>query len=71
MNKIFALLFSLVLASGAAYAAEMSFEDLDKDADGAITAEEAAADEKVNAGFMTADADQDGKLTPEEFAAIQ
>lgn len=69
MKTLLALLFSLVFASGAAFAAD--FAELDADGSGGISAEEAAADQKTNDGFAAADADANGELSPDEFATIQ
>ena len=60
----------LVLAgfAGAAMAQAMpSFEEVDANSDGLISAEEAATIEGLD--FATADADQDGSLSVEEFTA--
>ena len=46
----------------------LSFTKLDADADGRVSAIEAANDSKVAAGFTAADADKDGYLSKEEFA---
>lgn len=66
-----------VLMVGAAVAGEghdkspmasTSFESLDKNADGRISATEANADKALNAGFSAADTNSDGALSKEEFA---
>ena len=53
-------------------AAEKSaaFSKLDTDADGRVSAIEAAADSKVAQGFTSADADKDGYLSKAEFAQL-
>lgn len=51
--------------------ASKSFESLDKNADGGITASEAAADKSLAAGFAAADENSDGAVTKEEFAKWQ
>ena len=47
-----------------------TFTKLDADADGRISAIEAANNSKVAAGFTTSDADKDGYLTKAEFAQM-
>lgn len=54
----------------AASSAAATFTKLDSDADGRISAIEAANDSKVAAGFTQADADKDGYLSKAEFAAL-
>jgi len=46
------------------------FTKLDADADGRVSAIEAANDSKVAAGFTQADADKDGYLSKAEFANL-
>jgi hypothetical protein len=56
--------------SGAVLAQELpSFEEVDTNADGQISMEEAAAIEGLD--FATADTNQDGALDQEEYAAAQ
>ena len=72
-----------LMASAAAFAQEddntrvaaadspaATFMKLDADADGRISAIEAANSSKVAAGFTTADADKDGYLSKTEFAQM-
>jgi Ca2+-binding EF-hand superfamily protein len=47
-----------------------AFTKLDADADGRVSAIEAANDSKVAAAFMAADADKDGYLSKAEFANL-
>jgi Ca2+-binding EF-hand superfamily protein len=47
-----------------------AFTKLDADADGRVSAIEAANDSKVAAGFTAADADRDGYLSKAEFAQL-
>jgi thymidine phosphorylase len=47
-----------------------AFTKLDADADGRISAIEAANNSKVAAGFTTADADKDGYLSKAEYAQM-
>lgn len=44
------------------------FEELDQNADGAISKDEAAVDPPLAQVFGTLDTDADGRLTPEEYA---
>ena len=44
------------------------FQDLDQNADGAISKDEAAVDPPLAQVFGTLDKDADGRLTPEEYA---
>lgn len=46
------------------------FTKLDADADGRVSAIEAANDSKVASGFTQADADKDGYLTKSEFSGL-
>ena len=73
-----ARLLIAVLAAGAvtalAYAADLkdaSFDSLDKDKDGVITASEARANPAVASRFAAADKNQDGYLSREEFAQLR
>ena len=65
---------TLMLIAGTAFAQsgsdEPSFMQLDANADGRISAEEAQADARVAERFQEADADRDGQLSLEEFSAI-
>ena len=67
------LLVAAALVSGVSFAAgakvEDTFKTLDKDADGSVTAEEAAGDSELAAKFATLDKNADGKLSAEEFKA--
>jgi hypothetical protein len=56
---------------GAAEAAIPSFTKLDADADGRISAIEAANNSRVAAGFTAADANQDGYLSRAEYAQLE
>lgn len=47
-----------------------SFTKLDADADGRISAIEAANNSRVAAGFTSADANRDGYLSPAEYAQL-
>jgi len=48
--------------------APRTFEELDQNADGAISKDEAAVDPPLAQVFGTLDKDADGRLTPEEYA---
>lgn len=66
MNKLLTL--TALGFSAAALAQGMpAFEEVDTNADGAISQEEAQAIEGLD--FATLDANQDGSLSPEEYAA--
>ena len=81
MRKLVLGMSALALAASAAFAAEgddtkvaaaadtASFSKLDADADGRVSAIEAANDTKVAASFTAADADKDGYLSKEEYAS--
>ena len=70
MKKLFVLLSALGFSGAAlAQATLPSFEEVDANADGQISMEEAAAIEGLD--FATADVDQDGALNPEEYTAAQ
>ena len=47
-----------------------TFTKLDADADGRISAIEAAGNSRVAAGFTSADANKDGYLSPAEYAQL-
>ena len=49
-------------------AAPRPFEELDRNADGAISKDEAAVDPPLAQAFGTLDKDADGRLSPEEYA---
>ncbi len=74
--KYQAIIAAAALLTGAAFAADetmasKSFESLDKNADGVITASESVADKNLSAAFTTADANSDGAVSKEEFARWQ
>lgn len=70
MKKICLVLSALGFSAAALAQAELpAFEDVDTNADGQISMEEAAAIEGLD--FATADANQDGALDQEEYAAAQ
>jgi opacity protein-like surface antigen len=67
-----------ILAAPAAFAqtdsaapAPVDFKTLDKNADGALTADEIPADHPLAKDFAKADANGDGKLSQAEFDAYQ
>lgn len=67
------IIAAAALHAGSALAAESttasaSFEALDKNADGQITASEAAGDKGLAENFSAVDADSDGAVSKEEFA---
>jgi Ca2+-binding EF-hand superfamily protein len=70
MMKHLPLLVALLLPAGAlAQETEGDFNSLDANGDGAISQEEAQADEMVAQSFGTADTDQNGSLSQEEYNA--
>jgi Ca2+-binding EF-hand superfamily protein len=72
--KGLALLVALVIGAGAlAQQARdsSSFDALDKDKDGVITASEARADPAVASRFAAADKNQDGYLSRAEFNELR
>ena len=70
MKKFLAVLAVSLLTVSAAQAAE--FADVDTDADGTITLDEAVAamPDMTEDAFAAADTDEDGGLNADEFAAI-
>jgi len=70
MKKFFAVIAVSLLAITAAQAAE--FADVDTDADGTITLDEAVAmmPDLTEDAFNAADTDEDGSLNADEFAAM-
>ena len=54
-----------------AIAGENQFNKLDADADGYISAEEAAAHEGLQQGWTATDANADGKVDAAEFSAFE
>ena len=67
MKKNILMAFILALASGLAFAAAPSFEEVDANADGAISQDEATVVEGLD--FASADTDSNGTLSAEEYAA--
>ncbi|MBD3619312.1 MAG: calmodulin [Chromatiales bacterium] len=67
------LFMAMVVAFGTAAMAEvpMTFEDLDRDANGYISQSEAAARKDLKAGFAAIDRDGDGRLTIGEYQAYE
>jgi Ca2+-binding EF-hand superfamily protein len=48
-----------------------TFESLDKNSDGKVSINEAAADDRLFVAFKSLDRDKDGELTREEFARYE
>ena len=61
----------LLGACGAMAQSTATFESLDTNKDGVISASEARKDNKVAARFAATDKNQDGYLDREEFRALQ
>ena len=68
--------FAAILAAPAAFAqadtaapATATFQSLDKNADGSLSADEIPSDHPLAKDFAQADTDGDGKLTQAEFDA--
>ena len=72
--KTFASTLTLMLIAGSAFAQSgsdaPSFTQIDANADGRISTEEARADARVAERFQDADTDRDGYLSLEEFSAV-
>ena len=65
MKKYFALAAALLLGSSVALAQKASFEEVDANGDGMISAEEAGKD------ISAADANGDGSLDAAEYEAME
>ncbi len=61
----------VLLVAGAAQAGDASFDQLDVDRDGMISAFEAEADPKLLERFRQLDVNGDGRLSAEEYAAYK
>ncbi|QKV17226.1 calmodulin [Oricola thermophila] len=70
MKKLLVAVAALAAATGLAMAAE--FAEVDADASGTVSMDEAMAamPELTEDAFAAADADGSGDLSPEEFAAL-
>ena len=70
MKRFFAVLAVSVLAVSAAQAAD--FAEVDTDADGSVSLDEAVSmmPDLTEDAFISADADADGALTADEFASM-
>ncbi|MEM9473221.1 MAG: EF-hand domain-containing protein [Pseudomonadota bacterium] len=71
MKRVFAVLAVAMLAAGAAQAAD--FADVDTDADGSVSLDEAVSQmpDLTEDAFLSADANEDGALSPDEFASMK
>jgi len=58
---------AFALACGGAYAADKGFNDMDKNADGKLTREEAKGNQDLLKRWKTADKNNDGVLTRTEY----
>ncbi|WP_259782678.1 hypothetical protein [Aestuariispira ectoiniformans] len=63
---------AIVLSAASAYAADVSFEVVDANADSLVSFEELSAvnTDVTEEAFIAADADKDGQLNAEEFKAL-
>ena len=78
MKKMIVSALALALLSGSALAAESkphhtasmhpTFDTLDTNKDGVISAQEAAGDATLKSNFATLDTDKDGKLSRSEYS---
>ena len=66
-----ALALTLIGVIGTAVAGNDVFKQLDKDADGYISAEEAGAHQALTMGYINADTNEDGKIDAAEFSAFE
>tara|TARA_R110002096_G_scaffold53317_14_gene138660 strand:- start:833 stop:1063 length:231 start_codon:yes stop_codon:yes gene_type:complete len=71
MGKTLMMATALCLAWQLAIAGDTSFNELDANADGLITSDEAQADAKVVEVFGALDVNGDGFLTLAEYSAIE
>lgn len=67
-----AAIAAIVLSAATAYAAEVSFDVVDANADSLVSFEELSAvnSDITEEAFIAADADKDGQLNEDEFAAL-
>lgn len=65
MRNVLALIFGMILATGAAFAgSDKSFDELDKDGDGSLSQSEIQSTDMDISG---ADTDGDGKVSKSEY----
>jgi Ca2+-binding EF-hand superfamily protein len=65
------MVLALAGMSLAVCADDVLFKQLDKDADGYISAEEAGAHQALTMGYINADTNEDGKIDNAEFSAFE
>lgn len=70
-KSVIATAVGVLCIAGAAQAADASFDQLDVDRDGMISAFEAEADPKLLEQFRQLDVNGDGRLSAEEYAAYR
>ena len=71
-RRLVTTLAGLTLAAAAVAADQkVSFESLDKDADGKVSVNEATVNDALFVAFKNLDTNKDGALTREEFARHQ
>ena len=66
-----AVCLALIAVHGPAFSDEAVFQQLDQDADGYISAQEAGAHQALTMGYIAADTDEDGKIDAAEFSAFE
>ena len=71
MTKIPLAIFPVSLLLVACATALGTFEDVDANRDGGISADEVQRSEDLTGLFNSADDDQDGVLNPEEYALVR
>lgn len=72
MNKLLTALLAGLFFSGVSIAAEApSFETLDQDGDGSISAQEAESSPELMEAWNDVDANEDGMLDRAEFSAFE
>lgn len=72
MNKLLLALLTSVFFGGAALAASAtSFETLDQDGNGSISAQEAEGAPALKDAWQSVDANQDGMVDKAEFSAFE
>lgn len=76
MKRLYAVIYTLLIAVSTTYAAEKSEEDnlfmkLDKDQSGTISQKEASKQKQLSKNWASYDTNQDGQLDQSEFSAFE